>query len=507
MTVLVLDIGSSSARALLFDDLARPIPGAVVQRHYQMTTTPPGAAVLDAAALREVVEATIDGILLHPSAGEIRVVGLATFVGNLVGLNAARHPITPVYLYADTRSADDVETLRAQIDAVASHERTGCPLHTAYHPARLRWLASAAPETYAQVAQWVDFASYLYTCWFGQTACSYSVASWSGLLNRATLQWDGEWLRTLGISPTALPVLRDYDSTARILTPSYQTRWHALSAVPFCLAVGDGAAANIGTGCCDSTRLAMSLGTTAALRVTYPQPQPSGIAGAQRAAPDPAASPAAAAPSVPYSLWSYRVSADLHLIGGATSEGGNLYRWARQTLLLPDSLTDALSQRPVDGHGLTVLPLLAGERSPGWSPDATGTITGLRLSTTPLDIAQALFEGLALRLAIIFEQLGSFIGVNAELIASGGALSPYLAGTIASALDQPVNVTEDTEITARGVAMLALRAVGVNVRLNEAPAVAYTAEPQPDAVKLLRKAKERQQALYRTMIEKNYSTD
>jgi gluconokinase len=206
-------------------------------------------------------------------------------------------------------------------------------------------------------------------------------------------------------------------------------------------------------------------------------------------------------------LWSYRVTADLHLIGGATSEGGNLYRWARETLQLPDDLMAELPNRAVDGHGLTVLPLLAGERSPGWSPDATGTITGIRLSTTPLDIVQALFESLALRLAIIFEQLGDLTDSNVDIIGNGGALSPYLAWTIASALNHPVQVTEETEITSRGAAMLALRALDATRSLDHPPAVAYVAEPDPRAVELLRKAQERQAELYRTMVNRKRSTN
>ena len=61
MTILVLDIGSSSVRALLFDDAARLV--TQVARRHQFTTQPPGAATFDAEPLRERVEACIDEIL------------------------------------------------------------------------------------------------------------------------------------------------------------------------------------------------------------------------------------------------------------------------------------------------------------------------------------------------------------------------------------------------------------------------------------------------------------
>ena len=262
--------------------------------------------------------------------------------------------------------------------------------------------------------------------------------------------------------------------------PNYAERWQGLKDAFFCLAIGDGAAANIGTGCIDRARIALSVGTTAALRVTMPSQYDLGY--------------------FPEGLWCYSVTADLYLVGGATSEGGNLHRWARETLQLPPDFIDQLALRPVDGHGLIALPLLAGERSPGWSLDATGSVAGLRLSTTPLDIAQALFEGLALRLAIIYEQLGDYVDKESEIIGSGGALSPYLAQIIADTLDHPLKVTAETEITSRGVALLALKAVGMEVSLGEPPEIAYEVQPRPQAVTALQAARGRQADLYRKMV-------
>src|SRR5690606_12169229 len=137
MTVLILDIGSSSARALLFDTDARLIEGAVVSQPHQFMAEPPGAAVMDALELRARVEGCIDAILTHPAARDIQVVGMATFVGNMLGLDEHGEPVTPIYAYADTRAAEDVAELRGRVDPEYIHQRTGCIIHTAYQPARL----------------------------------------------------------------------------------------------------------------------------------------------------------------------------------------------------------------------------------------------------------------------------------------------------------------------------------------------------------------------------------
>ena len=48
---------------------------------------------------------------------------------------------------------------------------------------------------------------------------------------------------------------------------------------------------------------------------------------------------------------------------------------------------------------ISFLPFLGGERSTGWNPEARGTIHGLTFETTPLDVRQAAFEGVAFRFA------------------------------------------------------------------------------------------------------------
>jgi gluconokinase len=366
------------------------------------------------------------------------------------------------------------------MDIAAAHQRTGCIHHTAYQPGRLRWLKRVDPPLFDSVARWIDFGTYLYTGWFGQAACSYSVASWSGLLNRETLNWDEEWLRVLDIEQSHLPRLRDYSHVHAGLLPDYARRWPSLREVPFCLAVGDGAAANVGSGCVDESRIALTVGTTAAMRMVT----------------------STLLPPVPPGLWSYRVDARHHLIGGATTEGGNIFQWAQQTLALEDDLETVLADREPDAHGLTFLPLLGGERSPGWVSSATGSIAGLRLSTTALDIVQAALEGVALRLSLIAEQLEPLAAMGFTVIGGGGALvaSPAWAQMIANALNSPLFITRDTEITARGTAILALQAVGNSDLSSYPPAIETIIYPRDEHVGRMVSARQRQVELYNKLV-------
>ena len=71
-----------------------------------------------------------------------------------------------------------------------------------------------------------------------------------------------------------------------------------------------------------------------------------------------------AAGDLPGPLWGYRLDQDRSLLGGALSEGGNLYAWLRDTLALPqdEDLDAALASMPPAAPDLLFLPVLAGER-------------------------------------------------------------------------------------------------------------------------------------------------
>ncbi len=483
-SVLILDIGSSSVRAMLYDETAQPILGASSIRSYSFEHPENGAAVTDAKTLRGLVETCIDDLMTHHHMAGVMAVGAAAFADSLVGLDEMGTPITPVYSYADMRAAATLDGLRAQFDAEAVHQRTGCVLHPAHRPAKLAWLRALDPAAFAQVAEWVDFPSYLYRAWLGEARCSFSLASWSGLLDRHRLVWDKPLLEAVGVGLDQLPILSDIDEPMHGLRGVYRDRWAALANVPFYPAVGDGAAANVGAGAIGDDRVALTLGTTGALRKIFASSE---------------------APPLRTGLFGYRVDAHHHLIGGASNEGGNIYAWAYRTLMLPHDADEQLRSRSVDAHGLTVLPLLAGERSPGYALHATGVIEGLQLDTSPLDILQAVMESVALRLSLIYDQVDPM--GTAAVYAGGGALrqSESWRQLIADALNRPIYMVSGVEGTMRGAAILtlcALRGESISdTAMLSLPAQTITVvRPRPHAAAALARARDRQEKLYQQVI-------
>lgn len=485
--ILTIDVGSSSTRAVLYDARGRAVAGYGVQEQYALHAAADGLSEDDPDAAVERAARCVDALLARagPLAARIAGVALDTMVSTFLALDAAGRPLTPLITYADTRNAPDSEALRRELDEAAVHDRTGCLLRTSYWPARLAWLRRARPDVWRAAARFVTLGEYLELRLFGRCRVSYSAAAWSGLLDRRLLTWDAPLLAHLGVDADRLSPLVDVDRPLAGLSAPYAARWPALRTVPWFPAIGDGAAANIGSGCTDHRRIALTMGTTGAMRAVQRETA-----------------------AVPPGLWCYRVDRDHALVGGATSEGGNLYAWLRQNVRLgePAEVEAALAAFPPDGHGLTVLPFVAGERSPGWAGDVQATIHGLTLATTPVAILRASLEAVAYRFAVIEQRLCGRVDCDHRLVASGSGLlrSPAWVQIFADVLGRPVVVSAEPEATSRGAALLALRSLGTLSSLEQAPAAdGPVYAPDPDRHTIYRAAIARQQWLYDRLLTRS----
>ena len=485
--VLAVDIGSSSVKAGLFDARARSVKGVEESIPHAQTVASDGTSEEDADQIRIATEQAIDSVLRKAGnlASEIIGVGFDCMASTVLGVDSEGNAITPVYTYADTRSAADVDRLRDELNVPIIYDRTGVMQHTSYLPGRIRWLRRTQPDLADQVDRYVDVSTYIFTKWFGRrdVKASYCVSSWSGLLNRHDLEWDHGLLGRLGIDESNLPELAPWSDPERGLANEFATRWPALAELPFLLAVGDGAAVNVGTGCVDETKVALTIGTTGAMRVLSEGP----------------------APDVPTGLWAYRLGSNRTLLGGSFSEGGNVVQWALDNLKLPpiEQLNSELTKLQPAQHGINVLPFIAGERATGWSTSATGVLEGVRISTTPMEILQAMLESVAYRFAMVADLLLPGVKSGYQMIASGGAIqnSPWWLQTMSDVLGVPVGVSAEQQDTSRGTAVLALNALGVWDSLDTHHAhIAETYEPNLANAELYAEGRQRQSELYRRLL-------
>jgi gluconokinase len=484
MLVMALDVGTSSARALCFDAGGQVVPGAEAHVTYEPTTTLDGGVELDVHALLEAVANAVDGCLSGAGARAhaIEAVGTSMFWHSLLALDADGAPLTRVMTWADTRSAEAAVELRRALDERAVHARTGAPLHSAFFPAKLSWLRQSRPDVFARARTWCGFGEYLSARLAGSSSASVSMASGTGLMDQGTGDWDPALLEACELEARQLPPIDD--TPTRGLTRAFASRWPRLARARWFPAHGDGACSNVGSDCVRPDRVALNVGTSSAMRLV--SPQGFGCAAA-----------------TPWGLWRYRVDDRRSLVGGATSEGGNVLAWCRRVLALPtsdDELARALTEMAPDAHGVTALPFLAGERSIGWRDDARAALCGLSLGSSAIGMLRALMESVAYRLALVYERLRPLATSDHTVVASGGVLthSSVWATIIADVLGVPVTLSRAREASARGAALMMLETLGVSAPAPLPPGPTFT--PDPRRRDIYRAARARHERLYDAIV-------
>ena len=482
--ILALDIGTSSVRSALYDERAEVLPATMVKNERVVKITDEGGAEIDAnEAFEQVIKAVDDVLAKCPSeVAETDYIAASCFWHSLIGVDVDGEPTTPVYTWAETRPAEFVQNLRDDLDEKKIHNRTGCRFHSSYWTAKLVWLRNRQREVFDKTAKWLSFSDYVALKIFGKAATSVSMASGTGIFDVRQNDWDDELLDYLKIGRENLPEIARETFE---LNEEFKGRWDKLKNAKWFLAIGDGAANNIGANCLKKEKAALMIGTSGAMRVAFEGDVPA---------------------EIPFGLWCYRIDRKRIIVGGALSDGGGLYFWLKKNFRLKkdDDETEAkIEQRMPDAHGITFLPFFAGERSTGYHTDADGAILGLKSAHDKIDIVQAALESVAYRFAEIFDGLREITEIK-TIIASGGALreSPVWTQIIADVFGQNMNLPDTREASSRGAVLLALETSG------EAKDIEDLATPKGrefvfnrENHEVYKKARRRHEKFYKLLVE------
>lgn len=451
--VVALDVGSTATRGGVHDASGRRVHGLQHKVPHAFTVAPDGTSVVDPDQVTAEIEQVLDAVTADRRLGT-RIAGVAmdTFAASLVAVDASGRALTPCLTYADSRSAPDVATMRAELDEHAVQQRTGTRIHTSYHAPRLRWLAGADPRVFGAATGWWSLGEYVLNRLVGTPLAGTSTMAWTGLLDRRTGALDPELLAAAGVDAAQFAPPRDPDDPAPAVVLA---RWPALAQAVWFPVIPDGFASNVGAGATDATVMAASTATSGALRVLVDGP----------------------AEPLPFGLWNYRVDARRTLLGGAINDVGRAFSWAQATLRLSPS--PDLAAPPTEAAPL-VLPYLTGERAPGWAGGARAVLGGVSAASDADAVFRGVVEGVAITYARVADELHPAAPQVVEVAASGGVSStqPEWLQVLADVLGRPVTHVTRRRATQRGTALLALDVLAPDVP-RAARSTGATYEPVP----------------------------
>jgi glycerol kinase len=440
--VLALDQGTTSSRAILFDENGAPV--ATGQRELRQIYPRPGWVEHDPreiyATQREVAREALrkSGVpLKHVMALGITNQRETTILWD----RQTGEPIHNAIVWQDRRTTEICSRLKADQAGSFVRERTGLVIDPYFSGTKIAWLLDEIPGARAR-AERGELAFGTVDTWLAwhltgnrTHVTDVSNASRTLLFNIHTGDWDPELLRLLGVPRAILPEVHPSAHAFGMVPPGLFGEPLVIGGI-----AGDQQAAMFGQAC-HSPGMAKNTYGTGCFMLLHTGDK------AVRSAHGLVATACA------------QVRAREYALEGSVFIGGAVVQWLRDELefFSNSSEIEKLAATVLDSGGVFVVPAFTGLGAPHWDPNARGAIVGLTRGTSRAHIARAALESIAFQSADVLEAMQNDAGKRlTELRVDGGACANDLLMQFqADLLGVPVVKPRTLETTALGAAYLA----------------------------------------------------
>lgn len=448
-----VDIGTTSTKAVLYKENGEIV--ASENNGYPLYTPDSHTAEQDPEEIFEAVLLSVRHVMkksgINPE--NLSFIAFSSAMHSVIAVDAKGHPLSRCITWADNRSAKWAETIKTERDGHAIYQRTGTPVHPMSPLCKIAWLEHDVPEIAVKTHKYIGIKEYVFFRLFGEYAVDVSIASCTGLMNLESMDWDPKALQVAGITEEKLSRIVPTGEVFTGCNPSFAEQMGILPETPFVIGASDGVLSNLGVGAVKKGEVAVTIGTSGAIRTVIDKPQT-----------DPKGR-----------IFCYALTEDHWVIGGPVNNGGIVLRWIREELAAAeaetaksfgmdpyDALTKIAGQVQPGADGLLFLPYLSGERAPLWNADVRGSFVGLTLSHKKEHLIRAALEGVLYNLYSVFLALVEVMDHPVTSIrATGGfARSELWRQMLADIFDQEVIIPESHESSCLGACLLGLYAFG-----------------------------------------------
>ncbi|MFF6016925.1 gluconokinase [Lysinibacillus fusiformis] len=449
--MLGVDIGTTSTKAVLFSE-----QGEVIQQEnigYPLYTPDISTAEQNPEEIFQAVLQAMSNIMKVHSGKPLLFVSFSSAMHSVIAIDENDRPLTPVITWADNRSEAWAHKIKDEWNGHEIYKRTGTPIHPMSPLSKITWLVKEHPELASKAKKYIGIKEYIFKKFFNEYVVDYSLASSMGMMNLHTLDWDEEALTVAGITSAQLSTL--------VPTTKYFTNCHPILAeqigiepqTPFVIGASDGVLSNLGVNAIKEGEIAVTIGTSGAIRTIINKPKT----------------------DVKGRIFCYALTENHWVIGGPVNNGGMVLRWIRDEFasseietakrlgIDPYDVLTKIAERVRPGaDGLLFHPYLSGERAPLWNPDVRGSFFGLTMSHKKEHMIRAALEGVIYNLYTVYLALLECMESPVTRIqATGGfSRSEIWRQMMADIFESEVVVPESYESSCLGACILGLYAIG-----------------------------------------------
>ena len=451
--LLGIDLGTQSVKSLVLDAAGKT--RAVAQAEYPILTPKVGWAEQDPGdwwrATCQTVREAIGKAGIRET--DIAGVGLAGQMHGTVCIDREGLPVRPAIIWADARSAAEVDELAAEIGRERLAGLTANPIAAGFMAATARWLVRHEKDTLWHTNTLLLPKDYIRFRLSRQIATDVTDAAGTLLFDVANRRWSEEMVRLVGIDGALLPRVVESHEVCGTVTRLAARDTGLAQGTPVVAGGGDQPVGALGYGVLDPGTLLSTIGTGGQLFTPLDRPT--------------------CDPELRTHTFCHAVPGRWFAMGAILSAGLCL-RWLRDQVygglgLDYEAFSAAAAEVEPGAEGLLFLPYLLGERTPHMDARARGVFFGLALRHGRGHLARAVMEGVAFAMRDSLEIFRS-MGVSTQRIiaAGGGAKSAVWRQIQADVFGSPLVRGAVEEPAARGAAILAGVGAGLFSSLERA---------------------------------------
>jgi glycerol kinase len=386
--ILALDQGTTSSRAIVFDDAGEIV--ATAQRELRQIYPQPGWVEHDP---REIASSQLEVAAEVSTNRDIAAIGITNQrETTILWDRKTGDPIANAIVWQDRRTAAMCDELREYEPLF--RERTGLVLDPYFSGTKIRWLLDCgglpplSRLAFGTVDSWL-----IWNLTQGRVHVTDATnASRTLLFNIHTRDWDDDLLRILKIPREILP---------RVVSSS-ELVGETADGIPIAGIAGDQQAALFGQRCVTPGMAKNTYGTGCFIVMNTGDRAVKSQHGLLTT-----------------------LAVDAFALEGSVFVAGAAIQWLRDELAIIRTAADVerLASSVADSGGVTFIPAFTGLGAPHWDPHARGAILGLTRGSSAAHIARAALEAIALQNAEVLDAMRADSGLELTELRVDGAAS------------------------------------------------------------------------------------
>lgn len=455
-----IDVGTTSTKAVAFSItgtvLAQKSISYPILHPYENHSEQEPEKILDA------VTHCLNNIATTLAGHNPVLISFSAALHGLILIDKNNSPLTNCIIWADNRAGELADILKNSEEGKSFYELTGVPIHAMSPLCKICWLKENDPTLFYKTAKFIGIKEFIFHRFFEKYIVDTAMASATGLLNTNLLQWEESVLTYSGIKKNQLSEIvptTHIEYLPITLSGNLTTRLHAFKQTAFVIGSSDGGLANLGSGATGEGTMAVTIGTSSAVRIVTHQPT---VDSRMR-------------------TFCYHLSGQQYIIGGGSNNGAIVLQWLKESILANtasyEEYFDMAETITPGSNDLLLLPFILGERAPVWNSNARGMYWGLDIKHTNAHMIRAAMEAVIYNVYSVGKILLEKNKINTIYANGGFTESTFWVQMLADMFNISVVVPPIEESSALGAVMIGMQALEISDNFDFAKGKNY----QPDA--------------------------